>query len=224
MIPKIVHYCWFGGQDLPEVEQSCINSWKKLLPDYEFKRWDESSIDLCEFPYMKEAYDNKKYAFVSDVVRMIALVEEGGIYLDTDVEVLKPFDEYLSKGSFCSYEGKWIGTAAIGTEPHQEWVKAFLDYYTKRHFLNAWGHPVRMPNTKILTIFVLPNMTDGRKPNVYPTDYFCAKDWKTNTVKKTENTVCVHHYACTWKRKRKTAWDRIRLFFKGIAVRYFYRQ
>lgn len=224
MIPKIIHYCWFGRGEKDDMTKAYIAQWKNILTDYEFIEWNEDNFDVNYCSFTKEAYIFKNYAFVSDVCRLKALYEMGGIYLDTDVEVLKPFDEYLSKGSFCSYEGKWIGTAAIGTEPRQEWVKAFLDYYTKRHFLNAWGHPVRMPNTKILTIFVLPNMTDGRKPNVYPTDYFCAKDWKTNTVKKTENTVCVHHYACTWKRKRKTAWDRIRLFFKGIAVRYFYRQ
>lgn len=100
MIPKIIHYCWFGNNDLPELEQMCLNTWREKLPDYQIMRWDESNSNLRECDYVSQAYDKKKYAFVSDYVRIKALYEYGGIYLDTDVEVLRSFNEFIENKHF----------------------------------------------------------------------------------------------------------------------------
>lgn len=104
MIPKIIHYCWFGGNPLPELAVKCIESWKKYCPDYEIKRWDESNFDLKCCDYVKEAYQAKKWAFVSDYVRFKVLYDEGGLYFDTDVELIKPIDDILARGPFMGVE------------------------------------------------------------------------------------------------------------------------
>ena len=96
MIPKVIHYCWFGRGELPPLAKKCLDSWKKYCPDYEIKEWNEDNFDLDSYPYVREAYDKRKFAFVTDVVRLYALYHEGGIYMDTDVEVLKPLDRFLS--------------------------------------------------------------------------------------------------------------------------------
>ena len=114
MIPKIIHYCWFGGKEMPELMQKCIASWKQHLPDYELHLWNEQNFDLDRFPYAREAYDNKKYAFVSDVARLWALKEYGGIYLDTDVEVLRPLDDFLHLPAFMGYEDGKLLNPAMG--------------------------------------------------------------------------------------------------------------
>ena len=100
MIPKTIHYCWFGGNPLPEMAIKCIESWKKFLPDYEIKQWDESNFDVNMIPYAAEAYKAKKYAFVSDFARFWILYNYGGLYFDTDVEVIKPMDNIIAKGPF----------------------------------------------------------------------------------------------------------------------------
>ena len=223
MIPRIIHYCWFGRGEKSDAIKAYIETWRKNLPGYEIIEWNEDNFNVYAYTFTREAYRFKNYAFVSDMCRTKVLYEMGGIYLDTDVEVLRSFDEYLPCDSFCSYEGKWIGTAVMGTVPKAPWIKAFLDFYANRHFLNWWGHPVRMPNTKILTNFILPRLDKQEWPNTYPIDFFCAKDWKSKQVVVTENTVAIHHYACTWARKKKTTLDRIALFFKGIKVRYMER-
>ena len=104
MIPKKIHYCWFGRSKMPELALKCIASWKKYLPDYEIKEWNEDNFDLELYPYVREAYNNRKFAFVTDVVRLYALYTEGGIYMDTDVEVLKPLDCFLNHQAFSGFE------------------------------------------------------------------------------------------------------------------------
>lgn len=118
MIPKIIHYCWFGGNPLPELAVKCIESWKKYCPDYEIKRWDESNFDLKCCDYVKEAYQAKKWAFVSDYVRFKVLYDEGGLYFDTDVELIKPIDDILARGPFMGVE--------VG-QPFNERLQAKID-------------------------------------------------------------------------------------------------
>ena len=127
MIPKTIHYCWFGGKDLPEDAQKCIASWRKFLPDYEIKEWNEQNFDVNSIPYTAEAYRAGKYAFVSDYARMLILYQHGGLYFDTDVEVIKPLDDIVTRGPFMGYEiepdGNQTETTAtnpglaIGAEP-----------------------------------------------------------------------------------------------------------
>ena len=130
MIPKIIHYCWFGGNELPEMAKRCINSWKQVLPEYKIIRWDESNFDICN-TYVKEAYENKKYAFVTDYVRLYTMYTYGGIYMDTDVEVLKPLDKFLVNKAFSGFENYMnIPTGIMACEKGYPDFKELLSYMT----------------------------------------------------------------------------------------------
>ena len=159
MIPKVIHYCWFGYGPLPELAQKCIASWKKYLPDYEIKEWNEDNFDVNIIPYTTEAYAAKKYAFVSDYARFWILYKYGGIYFDTDVEVIRPLDDIIKKGNFMGFEtdpklpfdvsgrnvseanvnpGLGLGVApglGLGVAPGLGIMKQMLDYYDGQHFL-----------------------------------------------------------------------------------------
>ena len=140
MIPKKIHYCWFGGKALPEDTVRYIGSWRRHCPDYEIKEWNESNFDLDMFPYVREAYDAGKYAFVSDVARLYALVSEGGVYMDTDVEVLKPLDCFLGHEAFSGFEDAGhVTTGVIGSEKGGKYVSENLAEYGKRHFVKEDG-------------------------------------------------------------------------------------
>ncbi len=134
-IPKIIHYCWFGGKPLPELAEYCIASWKKYCPDYEIRRWDESNFDLNFNAYVKEAYEAKKWAFLSDVTRLHALVTYGGIYMDTDVELLKPLDDLLDMAGVVGFEAdNAVCTAVMACQPGQRMFSEFLSAYEHAHF------------------------------------------------------------------------------------------
>lgn len=150
MIPKIIHYCWLSNDPFPDKIQQCINSWKKVLPDYEFMKWDTKRFDINSVPYVKEAFEAKKYAFCADYIRIYALYNYGGIYLDSDVMVYQPFDPFLKSKGFASVEfhndllyahvtdkkRRMIGieAAVLGAEKKSQWLKDILDYYVNRHF------------------------------------------------------------------------------------------
>src|SRR5699024_8907222 len=128
MIPKIIHYCWFGGNELSKTTKVCINSWKKKLPDYKIIEWNESNFDINSNQYVKEAYQAGRYAFVTDYVRLYVLYHYGGIYMDTDVEVLKSLDSFLKHQAFTGCENeKNSVTGIIGSEKDHEWIKTLLD-------------------------------------------------------------------------------------------------
>ena len=219
MIPKIIHYCWFGpNKKSPEFEKY-LTSWKQNLPDYEIIEWNESNFDYNRYLYSREAFRMSCYAHVSDVCRIHVLHEIGGIYLDTDVEVLKSFDNFLKFDSFVGTEFKYIGTGDIASKPGMKWLKSFLEYYADRHFINRFGHPRRRPNTKILTTTILPRLDANTWPAIFPKDYFCGKDWTTGQSIITENTVSLHHYEASWRRKRSLS-DKIKILLKGIKARY----
>ena len=140
MIPKIIHYCWFGRNPLPPLAKKCIASWKKHLPEYEIKEWNEDNFDLDMFPYDREAYDNRKFAFVTDIVRLYALYNEGGIYMDTDVEVLKSLDGFLHHTAFSGFENETdVPTGIMASEKGGLWAKENLEYYNGRHFVKSDG-------------------------------------------------------------------------------------
>lgn len=207
MIPKIIHYCWFGGKPLPPLAQKCIASWKKYCPDYELKLWNEESFDLNSNPYAREAYDAKKFAFVTDYVRLWALYQYGGIYMDTDVEVLKPLDRFLIHPAFSGFESPTgIPTGIMASEKDGVWAREELKYYDDHHFIRPDGAPDLTTNVEIITNslvsrgFQLNNEYQDFKGiiHMYPTEYFCPKRPGDAFINVTENTYTIHHFDGSW--------------------------
>lgn len=206
MIPKIIHYCWFGGKELPKLAKRCLASWKKYCPDYEIKCWNESNFDVNSNQYVKEAYENKKYAFVTDYVRLYALYNFGGVYMDTDVEVIKNIDDFLNCKGFSSFEStNLVPTGILASEKELPIIKELLEYYTNKKFINADGSFDTTPNTKTITdTFVKYGLKQNNKKQVikdftfYESDYFCPIDCKTKVKKITDNTYTIHWFAGSW--------------------------
>lgn len=180
MIPKIIHYCWFGNGPKDELTLKCIGSWKKMCPDYEIIEWNEFNSNLSNNCFAKEAFENKKWAFVSDYVRLVKLYEYGGIYLDTDVELIKGLNDFLGDNTFFGYaEDTCIGSSTIGAEKGSQFIKELLGYYSERHFIKANGVYDDIPNNIIITKiaaskfgFKPGNNMVGKDTKIYPTSYF----------------------------------------------------
>lgn len=216
MIPKIIHYCWFGGNPLPELEQRCIQSWKQLLPDYELKLWNESNFDLNLNQYVRDAYDSKKYAFVTDYVRLFALYNFGGIYMDTDVEVIQNFDEFLSLEGFSGFESiDYVPTGVIAAKAKHPFILELLNEYANRNFyvnknkLNLTTNVVYITNAA-LKHGLIQNGEQQTVANVtyYPSDFFCARNLVDGKIEITKNTYCVHHHSGSWvNKKQKQLYD-----------------
>jgi len=211
-IPKKIHYCWFGRGKLPEESQRYIDSWKKYCPDYEIKEWNEDNFDINCNKYVKEAYEAKRFAFVTDYVRLYALYNEGGIYMDTDVEVLKPLDEFLKHHAFSSFENNdSIPTGLMASERNGEWVKALLDEYEDLAFIKEDGtvdlttNVVRITNLteKKYGLMRKSSYQDLGVVTLYPHEYFCPKDWQTGNIYVTKNTYAIHHFNGSWHTKKE---------------------
>ena len=192
---------------MPQLAKNCIASWREHMPDWEYKLWNEDNFDVNAVPYTKEAYDQKKYAFVSDYVRLWALDQEGGVYLDTDVVLFKPLDDLLQNDAFAGLEGskyKPVGTCVIASEAHGQWVGEMLDAYHDRHFNNPDGSLDLRTNVKFITSIMVQNgfLQDGteqcyRDLHVYPVDYFSPRH-TTGEYFRTENTYCDHLGVGSW--------------------------
>lgn len=205
MIPKTIHYCWFGNKPLPTFAKKCIDSWKKYLPEYNIQEWNENNFDVNIIPYTKEAYKAKKYAFVSDYARLWILYHYGGIYFDTDVEVIKPMNDIILKGSFMGLEynkgylvNPGLGIAAI---PKLSLLKELLDIYNCLHFEQLNPMTIVTLTTKTLETYGLSKANKIQQIAniwIYPTDYFAPKDLKTKSLKITSNTCSIHHYDASW--------------------------
>ena len=212
MIPKVIHYCWFGRGKKPELAHQCIASWRKFLPEYEIKEWNEDNFDLDMYAYTREAYDNRKFAFVTDVVRLYALYHEGGIYMDTDVEVIRPLDEFLHHTAFSGFENsKDIPTGIMASEKGGKWAKDNLDYYNERHFIREDGSMELVTNVETITKLMMPyglkrnNTYQDFKDYItfYPNDYFCPINIITGRLEKTEHTATIHHFSGSWLGNKK---------------------
>ncbi|MGM9794545.1 MAG: glycosyltransferase family 32 protein [Candidatus Cryptobacteroides sp.] len=211
MIPKIIHYCWFGGKPLPKIAEKCIASWKKYLPGYEIKRWDESNFDVNAIPYTREAYAACKFAFVSDYARFWILYHYGGVYFDTDVEAINNMDDIISAGNFMGVEqqnDERITVApglGIGVIRENPLFGQMIEVYSRAHFLNDDGTPCLKNIVEITTAqlqkYGLRNISEIQECcgfTIYPKDYFCPIDYDTRELKITENTRTIHHYAESW--------------------------
>ena len=206
-IPKIIHYCWFGNNDKPTIVKKCIESWKENLSDYEIIEWNEETFNIECNNFVKEAYEKKMYAFVSDYVRVYALYNYGGIYLDTDVEVFKKFDDLLENDSFWGFEEEdYIATSTIGAKKGNKLIKKFLDSYENKSVLKEDGSIDTLTNVAIVSKIIsdLGVKLDGTFQKVenlaavYPQEYFSPYDYINCYSKKTDKSYAMHHFYKSW--------------------------
>ena len=232
MIPKKIHYCWFGGNPLPPLALKCIDSWKKYFPDYEIIEWNENNFDVCCIDYVREAYEAKKWAFVSDYARFKILYEQGGLYFDTDVEVIRDMSDIIRAGAFMGFETAWkanessslavapgLGLAAV---PGMALYREILEDYERSHFRLEDGSldltTVVHRTTRILNAHGLQQM-DGIQRlceiSIYPKEYFNPIDMESGRLVTTAQTVSIHHYMASWESKKN--------LFRGKVYRVIYR-
>lgn len=207
-IPKIIHYCWFGGKPIPERNRKWMESWQQLCPDFEIREWNESNYDVRKEPFMAEAYDAKKWGFVSDYARLDILAKYGGFYLDTDVELLKSLDQLIAQPAFCGFEdcehvNCGLGFGAI---PQHPLLKALRDDYDGKHFLQEDGSYNMTPSpvywTERLKNFDLRldgtfQQLDGI--NIYPPTAFAPKSYASGQMLESEDTISIHHFDASWQ-------------------------
>ena len=208
MIPKIIHYCWFGRGEMPELAKKCITSWHEYMPDWEYKLWNEDCFDVNSVAYAKEAYEAKKYAFVSDYVRLEALHAEGGVYLDTDVEVFKSFEDLLHFDAFAGFEGSKhlpVGTCVMASKANGLWVDEMLGEYKNRHFVKGDGSYDLTTNVQFITAKMCEEgfVTNGKEQeykdlHVFPVEYFSPRNTMGEYVQ-TDRTYCNHLGLGTWE-------------------------
>ena len=212
MIPKIIHYCWLSDDPVPSDLQKYMRTWKEKLPDYEFMKWDFNRFDKQSSKWVAQAFDNKKYAFAADYIRLYALYNYGGIYLDMDVEVLKSYDVFLSLSSMLCFEanGTKIEAATMGSEKGSAWVKKCLDYYENREFVQHDGSFSMIPIPQIMRdilkempeVYKVDGLEEAMKHKgsltIFPSDYFSPKSYVTGELHITDNTYSIHQFSGTW--------------------------
>lgn len=226
MVPKIIHYCWFGKGKKPASFYAYLETWKEHLPDYEIKEWNEDNFDVTCCKYVEQAYIAKKYAFVSDYARIYALNKEGGIYFDTDVEVKKSFDDLLDNQFFIGYESKdKLGTSVIGSEKDFWLLQSVLESYEGNRFLREDGSMNLMTNTALLSRIFRENGIEldntTKRENgiaIYEYTYFSPYSSLTNKMVKSENTYSIHRFSGSWFPQYYLAERR---FWKALHLRNF---
>lgn len=220
MIEKKIHYVWVGGKPLTTLAKKCIKSWKKKCPDYEIIRWDENNFDMNSNLYCRQAYEHKKWAFVSDYIRLFVLHKYGGVYMDTDVEVIKPLDNFLKLKAFSGFESTTcIPTGIIAAQKGNKWVANMLKYYDKTVFVQPDGYLDLTTNVITITKHTKEmypelelNGTEQHFEHVsfYPVDYFCPNNLPTREG--TKNTYTIHHFAGSWLSRSR--FQRMKIFIR----------
>lgn len=231
MIPKIIHYCWFGKKELPQEYKKYMESWRKHCPDYEIVRWDESNFDISENDYCREAYEAGKWAFVSDYARLKIVYELGGIYLDTDIELLKPLDDLIVDGTgFIGFQNKEQVATGLGfaAEAKNICVKNMLDMYEGIHFITEKNEmdliPCPVRNTVALKQCGLRTgkasqdiqMLNGMR--VLPIEYLNPLDFDTRQLKVGINSYAIHHYSESWVSSKKSKLKVIKRFMPKFLL------
>lgn len=211
MIPKIIHYCWFGRGEMPQLAKDCIASWHKFMPDWDYKLWNEDNFDVNCTSYSKEAYEAGKFAFVSDVARLYAVKNEGGVYLDVDFEVYKSFEPLLKYHAFAGFEGckrKLLMMGIFGSEAGGEWIDEVWHMYDHRHFIKEDGSCDLTTNVLAVTIMMsergfVQNWKEQeyKDLHVFPTEYFAPRH-TTGEYFRTENTYCEHKGVSSWSEQK----------------------
>ena len=225
MIPKIIHYCWFGGEKPADVKEY-IDGWRKLCPDFEIIEWNEKNFDINAYDYSRDAYKEKKWAFVSDFVRFCVLDEHGGIYLDTDVELVKSLEPLCSEKCYVGYEAQGVGSAIIACEPHNEIIHAITETYKKSSFYLPDGSLNLLTSPDYINNEITPKGFERedklqRIPGltVFPSEWFYPYNLKTFTIESTSNTVSIHHFAGSWLDEKAIIQLEIQKHFKWFPVR-----
>lgn len=209
MIPKIIHYCWFGSENLSSQMIKCIDTWKKYCPDYKIIKWNEENFNVDSIEWTRNAYNNKKYAFVSDYVRVEVLYKYGGLYFDTDIELLNNLDRFLECKVLLGFEGKdnAIATGIMGFEKENIVLENLLNRYNRKSFIKEDGTLDCKVNVDIITEAIKENYninldnslqirSDG--VSIYPREFFSPKEFATGRINTTRNTVAIHHFNASW--------------------------
>jgi len=211
MIPKIIHYCWLSNDKIPDILQKYMNSWKEKLQGYEFMLWNLKRFDINSSIWVKQAFEAKKYAFAADFIRLYAVYNYGGIYLDMDIELIKPFDDLLDSCIMMGYEDnktKCIEAGCFGAEKYSPIIKKCLDYYSDRKFIKFNGDYDTLTLPKIMKeIFHKNNIINI---SFYSSDYFTAKNFFTGIITVTNNTYCIHNFSGSWMKKPMQFYTKIR--------------
>lgn len=211
-IPKIIHYCWFGKNPMPQQFEKNIATWKTYCPDYEFKLWTEENYDVYKNQYVAQAYDCQKWAFVSDYVRLDVVATYGGIYLDTDVELIKSLDSLLSNDCFLALEyANAVNTGiGFGAIPHHPFIIENRDVYDQSSFLDEKGKPKLQTCVEITTQLLKKRGLQPVDKNqqlgditIYASDYFAPFQMATQKLKLTPRTIGIHQYSASWKHQNK---------------------
>lgn len=229
-VPKIIHYVWLGGGEKKSEHLKNIETWKKVCPDYEIVEWNEKNFDVNCCDFSKEAYERKKFAFVADYMRFKILYEHGGIYIDVDVDVLKPFDEFLKFNSVLGFENSaYLGTGTVISKPKQKWMKEFLDHYETSHFIRGRKFDDD-PNTIKVTAFLKKRygleITGKRQElkdgiTLLPCEYFSAKDFTTGKTEITDNTYAIHQFDGSWTGGKALLFKTLRVIRYVVGRRFF---
>jgi len=218
MIPKIIHYCWLSDDPIPEKLQYCMNTWKEKLYDYEFFLWNFDRFDINSSLWVKQAFENKKYAYAADYIRLFAVYHYGGIYLDMDVEIIKSFNDLLNRDIMLGYEDDYknIEAACFGAEKHHPFIKQCIEYYENRSFYKSNGEldtKLTLPTILMMIYKKYDSLKISKNSlSIYSSSYFSAKDYSTGITRITENTYSIHHFSGSWlseKEKKLTqeTWD-----------------
>ncbi|MDF2883286.1 MAG: glycosyl transferase [Clostridiaceae bacterium] len=228
-IPNIIHYCWFGGKPKPQKVLDYISTWKKFAPKFEFKEWNEETFPISRLNrYARQAYDAGKFAFVTDYVRLKVLYSEGGIYFDTDVEMIQPFSDLILQHGFIGLEEKFtVCSAVIGVPIREAWVKELLDVYDKRNFLIEDEKMDMTPNSSTIYNYLIDKYGGLEMENndcihlssslsIYSKEYFSPKDFVSGKIHCTNKTFTIHHFEGTWKSRKEIFIGRISTFLKRI--------